>query len=331
MPEQVLPGLYRIIVPLPKNPLKEINSYVLVSDDRNLIIDTGMNRPECREALESALDELRIDLGRTDFFITHLHADHMGMVSGLLREGSRAYMGEADALRLRSGNTPHVGVFTMADFARANGFPEDELQAAMASHPGVKFGPAAIVDYHLVREGDIFRVGDYTLQAIATPGHSEGHTVLYDRERKMLFSGDHVLGDITPNIQAWFDGTDPLGAYIQSLKKVLDLEVELCLPGHRSFISDFRGRILELIEHHRVRANETLAIVEREPATPYVIASRMTWDIRADSWDDFPVSQKWFAVGEGTSHLLYLENRGMVRREVRSGLNVFCGIGADPL
>jgi hypothetical protein len=43
----------------------------------------------------------------------------------------------------------------------------------------------------------------------------------------------------------------------------------------------------------------------------------MTWDITYDSWDLFPVSQKWFATGEAISHLKYLEEKGAVRKEMR--------------
>ena len=93
MPEEILPNIYRIAVPLPRNPLKEVNSYILTSDDRNLIIDTGMNRPECREVLFPGLEEIGIDLEKTDIIATHYHADHQGLVFSLLKEGSKAFMG----------------------------------------------------------------------------------------------------------------------------------------------------------------------------------------------------------------------------------------------
>jgi len=145
--EEILPRLYRIVVPLPGNPLKEINSYVLTSDDRNLVIDTGMNRPECKKVLEPGLAELGVDLSKTDFMITHLHADHQGMVSGLIRKGSRAYMGEDDAYRLKAGKTAHARRSPMGDYAAKSGFPDDELKSAMVNHPGLKYGPESVVGY----------------------------------------------------------------------------------------------------------------------------------------------------------------------------------------
>ena len=59
------PDIYRIYVPLPDNPLKYLNCYVLVSDGETLIIDTGFNRPECKQALFDGLDELQVDFAHT--------------------------------------------------------------------------------------------------------------------------------------------------------------------------------------------------------------------------------------------------------------------------
>jgi glyoxylase-like metal-dependent hydrolase (beta-lactamase superfamily II) len=317
--EEILPRLYRVVVPLPGNPLKEINSYILQSDDRNLIIDTGMNRPECREVLEPAIEEIGVDLARTDFIATHLHADHQGLIASLSRNGSRAFMGEPDALSVKAGFDPAAKGHPMGDYASRSGFPADELRASLLNHPGYKYGARAVVDYISLKGGETFVVGDYTLKTLGTPGHTYGHMCLYEPEKKIFFSGDHVLGDITPNIQAWSDDQDPLALYISSLRAVDELEVELCLPGHRTVIEDFRTRIAELIEHHRVRANEVISILERGSGTAYDTAAQMSWDIVAKSWEDFPIMQRWFATGEAIAHLRYLEEKGLVERQIVDG------------
>jgi glyoxylase-like metal-dependent hydrolase (beta-lactamase superfamily II) len=87
MIEEVLPALFRIEIPLPGSPLKSINSYVIRALDRTLIVDTGLNRKECLEAMQAGLRELGVDLKETDFFITHMHADHFGLV-GRLGDGA---------------------------------------------------------------------------------------------------------------------------------------------------------------------------------------------------------------------------------------------------
>ena len=72
----------------PGNPLKALNCYVIKGKDRNLIVDTGFNRKECYEAMQQNLEELAVDLGKTDIFLTHLHADHTGLVARLASESS---------------------------------------------------------------------------------------------------------------------------------------------------------------------------------------------------------------------------------------------------
>jgi len=222
-------------------------------------MDTGMNRPECEKALRTGLDEIGIDLARTDIIATHLHADHQGLVSNLLTDGAKAFMGEPDASTLKAGTTRHAGRGFLAACILSTGLSDDELQAMADNHPGFKYGPQSDVDYVYLHEGDTFEAGNYTLTAVATPGHTPGHICLYEAKKKILFSGDHVLGDITPNIVAWMDRDDPLDQYIKSLENIKKLDVEMCLPGHRSEVGYFRNRVNELIEHHKIRANEVVS------------------------------------------------------------------------
>lgn len=55
--------------------------------------------------------------------------------------------------------------------------------------------------------------------------------------------------------------------------------------------------------------------------TTYDIAGRMTWDIKAKNWTEFPIIQKWFAVGEALSHLDYLCSQGRVERATEQGVH----------
>jgi hypothetical protein len=103
------------------------------------------------------------------------------------------------------------------------------------------------------------------------------------------------------------------------------------IPVHRSFILDFKRRVRELMEHHRVRANEAMGVLEKNSQTAYQAASQMSWDIVAKSWDDFPIMQKWFATGEAVAHLIYLERLGLVQREIRDGLIYFSSKGKRKL
>ena len=324
MIDEVAPDVFRVEVPLPNSPLKSINSYVIRGCDRHLVIDTGMMRPECERALAAGLDELDVDLARTDFFITHFHADHLGLVSQFASDTSTVYFNALEAKLAASFGDARTFWERMAAFGRVEGIPESAIQEAVREHPGAKYGAPAYPDFTLVGEGDVIRAGDYRFECVATPGHTPGHLCLYDRERKVLVSGDHVLGDITPNISAWFGNVNALDDYLASLEKVSQLHAALVLPGHRNTFEDLQGRVAELEHHHQERAQEVLAIVATGGKTAYETASEMSWDIDAATWEAFPVLQQWFATGEADSHLRYLENRGALRHEMRDGAAVFC-------
>ena len=315
--EKILPDLYRIEVPIPQNPLKAVNSYVIKSKHRSLIIDTGMNRPECAEALTAGLEELGIDLNKTDLFITHMHADHSGLASTLATETSSIYFSKADADVIRTSDrsfreeVPRV--------ALRNGFPIDELRRAITNHPGSKYLGRSPVNLEIVREGDTIDIGDYSFKCIETPGHTKGHMCLYETDKKLFISGDHILIDITPNISLWFPDENPLNEYLASLDKVYDLDVRLVLPGHRRIFENYKERIKELKEHHINRTREILDILESGDRNAFQVASQMTWDLTYKSWDSFPSLQKWFATGEALAHLHYLDEKGEIHRGIENG------------
>ena len=319
MIEQVVPGVFRIRIPLPNNPLKELNSWVVRDGGRSLIIDTGFNRTACFEAMQAGLAELGVDLTNADFMLTHLHSDHTGLVSRLAAPGARIYMGRVEARFFGGG----IDWRRVMSFAIANGFDPDELKDALTAHPGIKYKPENVPELTLVDDGDVITVGDWHLRCVVTPGHTWGHTCLYEPDRKVLFSGDHVLWDITPHIESWSWEDNALKDFIQSLLKIRDLPVDIVLPGHRNTFTDLRGRVEALMAHHETRSMEAIGVLEGGALSAYDTAARMTWDIRAANWQEFPITQKWFATGETLAHLLYLESQGRVRRNTDATVNTF--------
>jgi len=319
MIEEILPSLFRVEIPLPNSPLKFLNSYVVRSLDRNLIIDTGLNRKECLDAMHLGLKHLDIDLEKTDFFITHLHADHFGLLSKLVTSSSRVFFNRPETELIEASGWWE----RMVAYAARNGFPESELRAAINSHPGREFGSEWVPEISILQDGDEIIAGDYRFKCVSTPGHSLGHTCLYEPDKKFLVAGDHILIDITPNIQCWSDDHNPLQNYLASLDKVNGMEIRLVLPGHRRLITDHKTRIAELKEHHRRRLREVLSILRDGPRTAFEAASRMTWDLDCDSWEEFPRAQKWFATGEAIAHLRYLQRTGFIVRKDEESITTF--------
>ena len=261
-------------------------------------------------ALVSGLEQCGVDLKQADFFITHMHADHSGLVSNLAEQRAKIYFGEADAEIIRSSTPEHWE--KMIDFARKCGFPGEELQRAVGSHPGRRYSPDNSLNICVAKDGDTIIIGDYSFRCIETPGHTPGHICLYEPSKKIFICGDHILFDITPNITLSFEERNPLKEYLISLDKVYDLDVELVLPGHRSIFKDQKGRIRELKQHHQTRLDEVISILGKGEQNAFQVASQMTWDIGYKSYGLFPSAQKLFAFGEALAHLKYLEEAGDV-------------------
>lgn len=313
---ELMEDIYRIEVPLPKNPMKLLNSYFIRGDERNLIIDTGFNRPECREALLGGLEEIGADFHKTDIFITHLHADHSGLVSSIKTDDNIVYCSRQDGQVV---NYLHSDEYweTLYEQFRITGLRMTE-EMAIDTHPGHLWRPTQKkIDIHYVKDGDVLKVGKYELTCVHTPGHSPGHMCLYDKNKKIFFAGDMILGDITPNLCPERFAVSSLTQYLQSLDKVAAMDIDRIFVGHRSMLTDLPGRIESLKAHHKARCEEALEVLKDGPLDAWEAAACMTWKINAKNWDDFPPSQKWFATGEAYEHFLYLYEQGLVIRHYR--------------
>lgn len=320
---KVAENLYKKTVPLPNNPLRDINAYI-ITGEKNLLIDTGFNRPECEEALQSAFDELGIRA--VDLFITHLHSDHCGLIGKFASASSTIYAGETDG-ELINFETGNLYWRMLDDLFIRYGFPKADFGRNTDIHPGRKYCQKKRVDFTYVKEGDVLQYGGYHLQVVETPGHTPGHMCLYDAEKKVLFCGGHILGTITPNICIELSTDNPLGEYIESLKKVEKLDVWLLLSAHGTPVEDMYARIRELYRHHKERLAEVLQILGDDWKHAYTVARNMTWEIDCKNWEEFPAPQKWFATGEAISHLQYLYATGKVSREERNGVYHYKALG----
>ena len=153
MIEEILPNLYRTEIPLPKSPLKWLNSYIVKGEDRFLIIDTGFNREECLNAMNASLQKLGVDLNKTDIFITHLHVGPHGACRVHL---PRTTPKSTSMSRKRSGYMPKYDNRNhwqkILDVYIANGFAAEGARTSMESHPAHKYGLKRKIDFTIVKE-----------------------------------------------------------------------------------------------------------------------------------------------------------------------------------
>ena len=304
------PAIYKLYIPLTGNALKNLNCYVLTDHGESLVIDTGFRNEECRTALMGGLKELGVSPEHTKLFLTHLHSDHCGLAEYFDYPDTTIYMGEAEYKRLQGiiANISAKATWDSNAMLMAEGFPEEDLRTATETNPARIFMSSRPFPVTFVHGGDILQVGGVKLEVLSVPGHTPDQMILYLPEQKILFSGDHVLFDITPNITCWPGVRDPLGDYLKSLDKILTYEIETVFPGHRN-LSDktLPQRIQEIKRHHKRRLSEVREVLRAHPgANAYEVASHLTWSLHGATWETAPKSQQWFAVGETIAHLNHL-------------------------
>ncbi len=329
--KELMPGLYRIPVPLTGNPLKELNCYLFRRTEqqgsRNLIVDTGFAKRECFETIELGCAACGAALEETDILLTHIHADHISGVPLLKRPGIKVYIGRLDVKFLVESNGGRNFRDVLEDVVlrlRESRVDERILkEMTEATFSTIMPKEAQYCEYEFIEDGERLTAGGYTLKAVCTPGHTPGHMCFEVENTGAMILGDHVMFDITPNITHWPGVEDSLGDYLNSLDRIDACDVTLPLPAHRHK-GDFHSRISQLREHHEKRIEECLSVVHRlNVGYLYDIAGGMTWKIRADSWDGFPPMQRWFAIGECISHIDYLKKRGYIE-ELRDKKGFLC-------
>jgi len=311
--QEIQKNLFRVKIPMPGSPLGNLNAYIIRSSDRNLIIDTGLGINKCRDKMFSAIETLGIELSQTDIFITHYHIDHIGLVNELITENTTIYCHQKTWDFVTHSENFRESIL----FSQRHGFPKELLLKALKEHSWdqseIKW---KVADIKFMTENDSIRIGDYLLVCIATPGHAKDHLCLYEPNRQLFFSGDHILGDITPSVQCWAEDTNPLKDYLKSLEKTALMDISLVLTGHREFVTDHQKRIKDLVNHHKNRLAEILEILYNTRKTAYHISSKIKWSVNSGRWEDIPTLQQWFATLEVVAHLRFLEEEGKLKRNI---------------
>lgn len=301
-------------MPIPGNPLGYTLVYAIESPKGPVLVDAGWNHPEAWEALDGGLAALGIDVRTVSgVVVTHFHPDHAGL-AGQVKEASGGWiaMHENDAalvdLMHEYGESEHAS-FQSDMLRRAGADPGEAAQAVSRPRPPAK-------PDRLLRDGDLVDLPGRKLRAVHTPGHTPGHICLHLEDADRLFTGDHVLPDITPHVGIYpydRDDVDPLGDFLDSLDRVTDLGPLDALPAHEWIFPDVAARAAEIRHHHEEKLERLRALLTQQPQalTIWEVASMMTWN---RPWDELPPMLRGMAAGEAAAHLRTLEARGRVRR-----------------
>ena len=311
--ERLAGDLWSIPVPIPSNPLRYVSSYAFAAGGGLVLLDTGWDADESWQALVAGL--AAIGASPRDVrgvLVTHMHFDHSGLAARV-RERSGAWIGmhraDQDILARPDYQDAELAVAEQVRWLGALGAPADQAREGAGTPADFALFTSVARADRFVEDGDLIDIPGWSLRAVHTPGHTPGHLCFLETRANLLFSGDHVLPRISPNISPERAGAaDPLGDYLDSLGKVGALPVDEVLPAHEWRFRGAAARTKQIVEHHHHRLAELVTAAREHPgSTPWELAGHLTW---SRPWSQYGGQLRVFAVTETLAHLRYLVRRG---------------------
>ena len=313
---EVVPGVYRIPLPLPNDGLRAVNVYAIVGSDGPVLVDSGWAIADARELLSNALRELGADVGDVQrFLVTHMHRDHYSQAINLRREfGTRVSLGAEERHSLEIASKPREPD-RRSQIVRLRQLGASEIAKKMAAAMAQGHARPDPADWELPDDwftnNEVVPANGRELEVVETPGHTRGHVVFYDTPGGLLFAGDHVLPTITPSIG--FEpalASDPLGAFLRSLAIVKERPDAMLLPAHGPVTASSHARVDELLAHHDHRLRLCLDAVASGAGTAWEVAGEVPWTRHERRREELGPFDAVLAAFETLAHLELLALRG---------------------
>ncbi|HLI59274.1 MAG TPA: MBL fold metallo-hydrolase [Solirubrobacteraceae bacterium] len=273
--ERVLPGLWRLRLPLPWPGVPHGNAWAIAAGDGLVLVDTGVHSADSMQQLERAMSQVGLRLEQVKLLvITHAHNDHWGQALPIVeRSGCEMWVHPASALALAHLADPEAELRLRLEVGRQSGVPQEVLDryAERELEREPLFAGPVQASRDLV-DGVTVQTDLGTWQVHETPGHAASHVCLYQLEHRLLISGDHLLGRIV----LWFDRgdtPDPVAEYLRSLDVVAGLRARLALSGHGKPFLDVPGHIDGSRRAVNAQIDAALAALADGPRTALQVAT----------------------------------------------------------
>lgn len=329
-------GVYQIKIDVPFD-VKYVCTYLLKVDGRYVLIDAGFNFGNWDKLFFSALEDLNVDINEIDYcIISHDHLDHIGLMKKLKRKNPNIrivmHYITYETLKWESddANIDQIEKLSKeaADEVIKFGFSEEQGKKIFQFFASFRKFRTYCEPDDIVQDNDEINFNSNKLKVIWTPGHALGHICIFDTNKRFLFSGDHILSEITPHIGNFlrtpsinekykeFDFNNILDLYLKSLDRIDKLNPKIIFPAHQKIIYNSHERISEIKKHHENRLQEISSLIKNDPMTPLKI-SQIHFGENLDEMN------RYLAFSEVLGHLVYLEHQGRVTRIERDGKILF--------
>jgi glyoxylase-like metal-dependent hydrolase (beta-lactamase superfamily II) len=313
--ERVLPGLWRLRLPLPWPGVPHCNAWAIAAGSGIVLVDTGMHQPGSMAQLERALEQVRLRVEHVQLLVcTHAHSDHWGQAAPICeRAGCELWMHPNHEHATRTAGDPDLALARRIEVGRQSGVPAAALAHYAERLREVPSGIARVVepDQPLV-DGVEVETDLGTWLVYETPGHAPSHVCLFQPERRLMISGDHLLGRISLYFD--YDWTpDPVAEFLSSLDVVDRLDARLCLSGHGKPFVDVPGHIEGNRKLVSERLESVLAALGGEPRTAVEISPEVYNEPLSESNASWLLSQT-------LCYLRHLELQGRAARVSEDGV-----------
>ena len=317
----MIPGLWRLRLPLPLPGVPHCNAWAIAAGDGVVLVDTGMHEPGSMAELERSVAQVGLNLGQVQLLVcTHAHIDHWGQAA-TIRDlaGCEFWMHPNHRHGVAPATDPELALARRLEIGRQGGVPDAVLQRFAERARGMASGIARVIepDRPLI-DGVEIETDLGVWRAFETPGHAPSHVCLFQAERRLLISGDHLLG----RISLYFDygwSPDPIGEFLRSLDVADELGARLALSGHGKPFIDVHGHVEANRTLVRDRLDSSLAAVRDGPKTALEIAASVFGEELTET------NTSW-RLQETLCYLLHLELQGRISRESEGDLATWGGI-----
>jgi len=326
---EIISGVHQIKIPFPQDVPEYTNVYLVEGSEGNILIDAGWDNPEAFSALTEGLKKDRLKLSDIKkIVITHIHPDHYGLASKMRQLcGAKVAMHRAEAELI---NPRYVDFDNLLNEVErelsSNGVPQAELPEMAKASLWMKQFVSPDLPEIMLEDGSELDNGSFEFEVLWTPGHSPGHICLYEPNKKLLFSGDHILFEVTPHIGLHpQSGDNPLGDYISSLKMMDRLKVNFIFPGHGPVFNSLKLRVAEILHHHEQRERAIIKSISDGLKTAYQIAEGISWvpEQGGVAFQDLAFWDRRLAVLETIAHLRLLSFEGKVGKIDQDGISLY--------
>jgi glyoxylase-like metal-dependent hydrolase (beta-lactamase superfamily II) len=306
--DRVLPGIWRVRLPLPWPGVPHVNAWALQAGDGIVLVDTGYHEEGALAELERTLATVGRRLEDVRLVVcTHAHSDHYGLAAPIVeRAGCELWMHPNHEHMTRAIADPERALERRVEVARQSGVPLEPLRRWAEERRDSNPGIAAAIEPHRELVPGVEVETDHGAWSVHyTPGHAPSHVVLFEPRQRLLLSGDHLLGRVSP----YFDygwTPDPVAEFLDSLDTVDALGARLCLPGHGRPFGDVGAHV----EANRKEMAATLDRVEGVLAD----RERTAYEAVSLAFPEFEPSMMTWALTIMLCFLTHLERTGRVER-----------------